>query len=185
MTDGDGATIDVDLFGIKTQELDVGEGNDGEGLVDLVKVNVLVGQAGVLDSLGDGQGRRNGEALGLPLGVAPSENLGNGLNTEFLDLGLGHEDDGSGTVIDGGGVGSGDGAVRLERRAHGLELVDIQVLDFVVALNLDGGLASATADLNRDNLLEQTGLGGGLCLLVGLDGVLVLSLARELALGGT
>lgn len=92
VADGDGAAIDVDLAGVEVQELHVGEGNDGEGLVDLVKVNVLVGETGVLDSLGDGQGGSNGEALGLARSVTPSEDLGNGLEAELLDFGLRHED---------------------------------------------------------------------------------------------
>ena len=108
VADGDRATVDVDLLGVKAKDLEVGKSDNGESLVDLVVVDVLLGEAGVLDGLGDGEGRSDGEALGLTLSVAPAENLGDGGQVELLELGLGDEDDGGATVVDGGGVGGGD-----------------------------------------------------------------------------
>lgn len=182
VANGNRAAVDVDFVSRKVEELHVGEGNDGEGLVDLVKVDIVLSETGVLDGLGDGGSRSDSEALRLTLGIGPAQNLGNGLNTELLDLGLGHEDNSGGTIIDGGGVGGGDGAVGLESRAHSLELSLVQVLDLIVAVNGDVGLATAAANLDRDNLLEETSLGGGLGLLVRVDSVLVLSFTSELVL---
>ena len=184
VADGDGAAVDVDLFGVDAEDLHVGEGDDGEGLVDLVEVDVLGLEAGVLDGLGDGEGGGDGEALGLALGVAPAEDLGDGLEAELLELGLGDEDDGGGAVVDGGGVGGGDGAVRLEGGPHGLELGLVEVLDLVVAVDDDVGLAAAARHLDGDDLLEEAGLGGGLGLLVRVDGVVVLVLAGEAVVRG-
>ena len=184
VANGNGSAPDIHLLSVKTELLDVGEGDDGESLVDLVEVDILLGKTGVLDGLGDGESRSNGESLGLALGITPAEDLGEGLETELLDLGLGGEDNSGSTVVDGGGVGGGDSAVGLEGGADGLQLVGVEVLDFVVALNLDVGLAAAAADLDGDDLLEQTGLGGSLGLLVALDGVLVLGLTREVVVLG-
>lgn len=184
VANGDGATKDVDIVTREAENLHVGEGNNGESLVDLVEVDVLFGEASVLNGLGDGKSGSDGESLRFTLSVGPAENLGKGLDSELLDLGLGHEDNSGGAIVDGGGVGSGDGTVRLEGRAHGLELVLVQVLDFVIAFDLDRGLATAAADLDGDNLLEEAGFGGGLSLLVRVDGVLVLSLAGEVVVGG-
>ncbi|KAI6748131.1 hypothetical protein HG531_008673 [Fusarium graminearum] len=179
VADGNGTTVDVNLVRVKAEDLHVGEGNGREGLVDLVVLNLLGGQAGVLDSLGNSQSRSDSETLRLTLSITPTKNLGNGLKVELLELGLRNEDNGGGTIVDGGSVGSSDGTVRLESRAHGLELVNVQVLDLVVTLDLDGGLATATRDLDRDNLSEETSLSSSLGLLVRVDGVLVLSLTGE------
>jgi hypothetical protein len=134
----------------------------------------------MLDGLGNGQSGSNGETLGLALSITPTKNLGNRLEVKLLELGLGDKNNGGSTVVDGGSVGSSDTAVRLESRAHSLELLNVQVLDLVVTLDLGGRLATSTRDLNGDNLGEKTGLSGSLGLLVGVDGVLVLLLTGEL-----
>ena len=54
MTNGDGATKDVDFVIAETQQLHIGKSNDGEGLVDLVEVDLVSGKTGVLDGLGNG-----------------------------------------------------------------------------------------------------------------------------------
>ncbi|ROV93349.1 hypothetical protein VSDG_06889 [Cytospora chrysosperma] len=186
VTNGNGAAEDVDLLSVEAQQLHVGQGNDGESLVDLVEVNLLGGDAGVLDGLGDGQRGGGRELLRCVGGVTPAEDLGDGLDAQLLQLGLGDQDDGASTVVDGGGVGGGDGAgARDEDWPGSLELVDVQVLDLVITLDLDGRLATAAADLDRGNLaLEDTGLGGSLGLLVGLDGVFVLVLTGDAVGGG-
>lgn len=180
MADGNGAAKDVDLLLGEVEELHVGESNNGESLVDLVVVDILGGKAGVLDGLGDGKRGSGGEESGLVGGVTPAENLGQRLDAELLELGLRNEDNGGSTIVDGSSVGSGNGAaVRDEDWANGLELVDVQVLDLLVALNLDGGLATTTANLDGGDLGENASLRGGLRLLVGLDGVLVLGLTAQ------
>lgn len=180
VANSNGTTVDVDLVGVEAENLHVGKSNDRESLVNLVEFDLVRGQAGVLDSFGNGKSRSNSESLRLALGVTPAENSGNRLEVELLELSLGDKDDGGGAIVDGGGVGGGDTTVWLESRAHGLELGLVEVLDLVVALDLDWGLAAATADLNGNNLGEQTSLSGGLGLFVRVDSVLVLSLTGEL-----
>ena len=182
VADGNRATEDVDALGVEAEDLNVGQGNNGESLVDLVEVNVLLGQTSVLDGLGDGQGRGSGEALGLMGGIGPANDLGKGLDTELLKLALRDEDNSGSTVVDGRSVGGSDGAVGDEDSAGSLELVDVQVLDLLVLVDGDSRLAAATADLDRSDLGEETGGGRGLSLLVGVDGILVLLLTGDAVL---
>jgi hypothetical protein len=125
-------------------------------------------------------------SAGVPGRVSPAENLGNGLDAELLELGLRDEHYGGSTVVDGGGVGGRDGtAVGNEDGTDRLQLVDVQVLDLLVPVDLDRGLATATAHLDGRNLGENAGLGGGLGLLVCVDGVLILHLAGQAVLLAT
>ncbi|KAI6760697.1 hypothetical protein HG530_009557 [Fusarium avenaceum] len=160
VTNSNRATVNVDSVGVETKDLDISEGNSREGLVDL--------------------SGSNGESLGLTLSITPTKNLGKRLEVKLLELGLGDKNNSGSTVVDGGSVGSSDTAVRLKSRTHGLELLNVQVLDLVVTVDLGGRLATSARDLNGDDLGEKTGLGGSLGLLVGVDGVLVLFLAGEL-----
>src|SRR6478752_1987687 len=162
VADGNGTTVDINLVRVQTKDLHVSESNGGEGLVDLVVLDLVGGQTSVLDGLGNGQSGSDGETLRLTLSITPTKDLGNRLKVELLELSLGDEDNGGGTIVDGSSVRSSDSTIRLESRAHGLELVDIQVLDLVVTLNLDSGLATTTGDLNGDDLGEKTGLSGSL-----------------------
>lgn len=180
MADSNGATKDIDLFGVKTKKLDVGEGNNGESLVDLIVVDIISSNASMLDSLGDSKRRGNGEAGRVASGIAPTKDLGKGLDAELLELALRDKHNSGSAVVDGSSVGGGDSAaVGNKDRANSLELLNVEVLDLLVTVNLDGGLATAAGDLDRGDLGEETGLGGGLGLLVRLDGVLVLGLAGE------
>lgn len=51
MSDADGSPVDVDLAGIKTQELDVGEDDHTESLVDFKHRDILVWEAGKFQGL--------------------------------------------------------------------------------------------------------------------------------------
>lgn len=185
MADGNGATVDVDLLRRKAEDLHVGESDNREGLVDLVEINVLLLDTGMLDGLGNGDSRGSGKALGLVGGITPTKDLGDGLDTKLLKLSLGDKNNGSGTIVDGGGVGSSDGTILgLEDGTGRLEFLDVEVLDLLITVNLDGRLAAATRDLDRNNFLEQTSLGGGLGLLVGVDGILVLGFTAQLMVLG-
>jgi hypothetical protein len=53
----DGATTRVNLSVIETQILDAVHSHRGEGLVDLVDVNVVLVQVELAQQLGDGSGR--------------------------------------------------------------------------------------------------------------------------------
>lgn len=186
VTDSNGAAEHVDCLGVKVQQLDVGQGNNGEGLVDFVELDLIGGQTGVLNGLGNGQRRGGRELLGRVRGISPAKNLGDGLDAQLLQLGLRDEDHSRSTVINGGGIGSGDSTGAGDEDGPGsLEPVDVEVLDLIVAVDLDSGLATTTADLDGGDLgLEDACLSGGLGLLVGFDGVLILLLTRDLVGGG-
>lgn len=186
MTKGDSTTVEVDLVLADTEKLHVGKSDNTESLVDLESVNILLLDTGVLESLGHGKSGGGGELGGLVSSLTPTQDLSNGLQAELLELGLGDENDGSGTVGERRGVGSSNSAVLgLERGSESLCLCLIEVLGLVVLLNGDVGLASATADLNGSNLLTKPAtLLGVLGLLVGSDAVVVLSLTVETVLIG-
>lgn len=102
--------MDVDLVLRETEELHVSEGDNAERFVDFECINSVLRNAGMLEGLGDGQGRGGGELAGLLGGVSPPHDLGNGLQVKFLQLGLGNEDDGGSAVVERGGVGGSHGA---------------------------------------------------------------------------
>lgn len=142
MAESNGATVEVDLLLADVEELHVGEGDDGEGLVDLVGVDLGLGDAGVLEGLGDGESRGGGELGGRVSGIAPAEDLSDGLEAVLLHVFLAGEDQGGGAVGEGRGVGGSDGAVLLERRAQGLGLGLVEVAGLVVLG--DNGVRLAT-----------------------------------------
>ena len=116
-------------------------------------------------------------------GITPTEDLGNRLDAKLLELHLRDENDSRGAVVDGGSVGGRDGsAVGDENRTDRLQLLNIQVLDFLIAVNLDGRLAPPATDVDGRNLGEDTRFGGGLRPLVGLDSIRVLRLAGKVML---
>lgn len=128
VTDGNSTTVDVDLILGEAEQLHVGQSDNTEGLVDLEGVNRLLGHASVLQSLGDSQGGGGGELAGLLLGITPAADLSDGLQAKLLDLSLGHQDDGSGTVVQRGRVrcshsaGAGD-----ESGLHGAQLLGVEL----------------------------------------------------------
>ena len=115
VAESDGTAVEVDLLLVDVEELHVGEGDDGEGLIDLVGVDLGLGHAGVLESLGDGESGSGGELGGRVGGVGPAEDLSDGLEVVLLDVLLAGVDESGGAVGERGGVGGGDGAVLLER----------------------------------------------------------------------
>ena len=54
MADGDSTTVNVDLLEGNTNFLHAEDGLAGEGLVDLVKVNIVLGQTGLFEYSWDG-----------------------------------------------------------------------------------------------------------------------------------
>jgi len=72
VTQSDSATVDVDLGSWDVENL-LGDVNDnGEGLVDLEQGDVINGQAGFLQSLGDGDSRGGGEVDGVNASIGIS-----------------------------------------------------------------------------------------------------------------
>ena len=61
VAEGDGTTVKVDLILFDVEELHIDQGDDGESLVDLVGVDLLLSHASVLESFGNCEGRCSGE----------------------------------------------------------------------------------------------------------------------------
>lgn len=121
-------SVNIDLLSRKVEEFHICESDDAERLVDLECVDGVLGDAGMLESLGDGECWGGCELAGCLGGVSPAENFGDGLEVEFLELGFGDEDDGCGSVVEGGGVRGGDGSgAGDECWLHGLELVGVEL----------------------------------------------------------
>lgn len=183
VAEGDGTTADVDLGAVEAEDLLGGNGDDGEGLVELPEGDVLLGDAGVLEGDGDGEGGGGGEVDGGSGGVSVAEDLGEGLEAVLLDSLARGEDDGGGTVVDGRGVGGGDSAVLLEDGADATELV-LEELGEVLVL-VDDNLALAGLDRDGGDLvLEETLLPGLLSALVRAQALVVLHLTGDAELLG-
>lgn len=161
------ATVQVDLVLVDVEELHVGEGDNGEGLVDLVGVDLLLGHASVLESLRDGESGCGGELGGCVGSITPAENLSDGLKVVLLDVVLAGEDEGGSAVGERRGVGSSDGAVLLEDGTESLGLGLVEVAGLVVLVDNGVRLATDAGDGVRCDLLAEPAVGlGGLGLLV-------------------
>jgi hypothetical protein len=122
------AAMDVDFLLREAEQLHVGEGDDAECLVDFECVDGVLGDASVLESLGNGLGRGGGELAGLLSGIAPATDLGNGLQVELLQLSLRDENNSRGTVVERGRVGSSHGTrARDERRLDATKLIVVKL----------------------------------------------------------
>lgn len=183
MTEGDSTTLGVDLLGGQAKLVDTPHALGGKGLVDLVDVDLILGDAGLLESNGDGSPGADTHEEGLDTDNAGGDVLADDLLAQTLGSGALHEQDGGGTVGDLGGVTGVDGAVLGEGRADLAEGLGGHALtDTVISLDGDGllltGLGVGPLDLKRSNLLvEEAGL-------LGLDGLLVGG-SGEGILGGT
>ena len=209
MTKRDSATVEVDFVFADFQNLHVCQCDDAESLVDLEGVYSRQIDLSMLQGLGHSKGGSGGELGWVLFGVAPAQNLGNGLQVVLLDGSFRRKDKSGCAVREGRGVGSRDGAVLgLEDRAQStcLGLVELEtwvdesmlpchigrgdketyILGLVVSVYNDGWLATSNRDLDRGNLvLEPAGVVGGVGLLVGANAVLVLVLAGEAVVVGT
>ena len=183
MTEGDGTTLGVDLLDWEAKLVDAPHALGGESLVDLVDVDIILGDAGLLEGNGDGSPGADTHEQGLDTDNAGSDVLADDLLAQTLGGGALHEQDGGGTVGDLGGVTGVDGAVLGEGRADlGEGLGGHALADTVIGLDGDGlllaGLGVGPLDLEGSNLLvEEAGL-------LGLDGLLVGG-SGEGILGGT
>lgn len=183
MTEGDSTALGVDLLGGQAKLVDAPHTLGGEGLVDLVDVDLILGDTGLLESNGNGGPGANTHEEGLDTDDAGSDVLADDLLAQTLGGGALHEQDGGGTVGDLGGVTSVDGTVLGERRADLAEGLGGHALaDTVIGLDGDGlllaGLGVGPLNLEGSNLLvEEAGLLGLDSLLVGGSG--------ESILGGT
>lgn len=88
VTKGHSTTVQVDLALVEAEDLHVGEGNHAKRLVDLVGVDIILRDTGVLQRLGNGQCWGSGELGWSLLCVTPADDLTDGLEAEFLELTL-------------------------------------------------------------------------------------------------
>jgi len=172
VAEGDSTTLGVDLLLGQAKLVDTPHALGGKGLVDLVDVDIILGDAGLLKGNGNGLPRANAHEQGLDADNAGGNVLANDLLAQALGSGALHEQDGSGTVGDLGGVTGVDGAVLGEGRADLAQGLGGDALtDTVISLDGDGLLLARLGvgplDLERSNLLvEEAGL-------LGLEGFLV------------
>ena len=111
------AAMHVDLIRIEAQKPIIGDGDDGEGLVDLKEVDRVESHARVRDRRRQRLRRCRCEPRRLLLGVAIALDDGEHLAPVALGGGARHEQHTRGAVGDGGGVRGGHGPVLLlERR---------------------------------------------------------------------
>lgn len=172
VAEGDGAALGVDLLLGQAQLVGAPQALAGEGLVDLEDVDVVLGDAGELEDLGDGlpgtdahEQWRDADDAGRH--VLAKDGLAQALGGAAL-----HQQHGGGAVADLRGVAGVDAAVlgegRLDlaqglggdARAHTVVLVHDNLLGLTRLGVLELGLEW------QDLLLEQT-------LLLGLEGLLV------------
>ena len=187
VADGDAAAVDVDLLGVKAKVAGDREGLGGKGLVDLEEVDVGEVKVELLGKLLGGEVRAVAHEGGLVAGngeVADADHRG---ATELLGLGTGHDDHGGCGVVQGGGVGGGDGAgaVRHEARLQAGEALGGHALAGVLVGVKDGDGTLAAVNLDGDDLVLVDALGDGLAgALLGLGGKGVLLLAGDVELLG-
>lgn len=183
VTEGNGTTLGVDLLLGQAKLVDTPHTLGGKGLVDLEDVDIILGDASLLQGDGNGLPGANTHQKGLDANNAGGDVLADDLLAQALSGGTLHEQDGGGAVGDLRGVTGVDGAVLGESRADLAEGLGGDTLtDTVVGLDSDGlllaGLGIGPLDLERSNLLvEEAGL-------LGLEGLLVGG-SSESILGGT
>lgn len=190
MTEGDSTTLGVDLLLGQAKLVDTPHALGGKGLVDLVDVDIILGDAGLLKSNGDGLPGADTHEEGLDADNAGGNVLANDLLAQALGSGALHEQDGGGTVGDLRGVTGVDGAVLGEGGADLAEGLGGDTLtDTVIGLDSDGlllaGLGVGPLDLEGSNLLvEEAGLLGLEGLLVGGSGESILGATGDAAVLG-
>lgn len=183
MTEGDSTTLGVDLLSGQAKLVDAPHALGGKGLVDLEDVDLILGDAGLLESNGNGGPGTDTHQEGLDTDNAGGDVLADDLLAQTLGSGALHEQNGGSTVGDLGGVTGVDGAVLGKGRADLAEGLGGHALaDTVISLDGDGlllaGLGVGPLDLEGSNLLvEEAGL-------LGLDGLLVGGSSKSI-LGGT
>lgn len=190
MSERDGAAVQIDLLLAQAQELQVGERNDAESLVDLEGVNILNLDVGVLQRLGN---RKRGcrRELGRFLRrVAPAEDAGHrrervGFQKRFRD-----EEERRCAVGERRSVGCRHrpGAVGYECWFHGLKLFDIERHLWFFVQRDDGRRTFAAGGWDGDRgdfWREETGFGGVLGFLDGTNSVGILVSAGKGVVRGT
>lgn len=183
MAESNGTALGIDLFVGDLELIGAPEALTGKGLVDLVDVDIVLGDAGEVEGLGDGLPGTLAHEQRLDADDGSGDVLADDGLAELLGGGSSHEEDGGGAVGDLGGITGVDAAVGGEGRLDlGEGLGRDAVADTVIAGDGDflglAGLGVLELDLEGNDLVvEET-------LLLGLDGLLVRG-GGELVLVGT
>ncbi len=185
VAEGDGTAERIDLGALEAEDLLVGKYDSSESLVELPDSDLVLGDAGTLQSNGNGLGGGDGEINRGHGGVGVADNFGEDTRVlaVLLSNGAVAEDESAGAVVEGGRVGGGDRASSVADKGR-LQGGDLFKLDVVEALvGIDDGLALAALDSHGGNFFGKGLVGPGLLgVAVRLDGVLVLLLAGNVVL---
>lgn len=190
MSKGDGAALGVDLLEGDAQLLDAPHALRRERLVDLVDVDILLGDAGFLERDGDGLPGPDAHEQRLHADHAGRDVLAEDLLAQALGGRALHEQHGGRAVRDLRRVARGDGAILGEGRADlGERFGRDARADAVVGLDGDGLdlVRLGVRPLHReghDLLVEEARLLRLLGLLVRRRGEGVLLRARDVAVLG-
>lgn len=121
VAEGDGAALGVDFLHGEAELVGAPEALGGEGLVDLEDVDVVLGEAGELEDLGDGLPGAEAHEQGLDADDGGGDELAEDGLAEALGGAAAHHEHGGGAVADLRGVAGVDAAVLGE---GGLDLAE-------------------------------------------------------------
>lgn len=111
MAESNSTTLGVNLLRRNAELINTPDTLGSEGLVDLVNVDIILGDAGLLQCNGDSRPGADSHEQGLDADDAGSDVLADDLLAQTLGGGPLHKEDGGSTVGDLGGITSVDGAV--------------------------------------------------------------------------
>lgn len=178
MAKRDTTAENVDLAGVEAENLVVGECDGRESLVDFEERDVVFGQTGTLECIGNGVGGGDREVDWRACSVSKCNDLGQRLDTELLHLSFGSKDDSRSTVVQSRGVGGGDGAALVENGAESRDLFEFDVL--VLFVFADDNVTLLVRDGDGCDLVgEGVGLPGVGGALVGFDSIGILHFTGE------
>lgn len=190
MAKGNGAALGVDLVEVQAKLVRAPHALASKGLVDLEDVDVVLVDAGLLEDLGDGGPWSDTHEQGSHTDDRGGNVLAQDGLAEALSGGALHEEHGSSTVGDLGGVTGVDGSVLGECGADLAEALSGDARSDTVVLG-DGdllglvGLGIGPLDLQGGEfLVEEAGLLSLESLLVAGSGELILDLTGDLAVLG-
>lgn len=181
VTKRDTAAKNVDLASVEAQHLVVGECHGGKGLVDLKERDVVLGQAGAFERLGDGIGGGDGEVDRCACRIRKRNDLGERLDVHLLHLGGRSEHNGRGTIVERRRVGSGNGTVLVKHGSKRRDLFELDVFVFFILRNDHIALLVREGD-GCDFVGESVGFPrlGGSAVGFNRKGILLLAGDREL-----
>ena len=180
MPEGDRAAVDVHLGRIKSQLARDGDRLRGKGLVQLEEIDVAGLQPCALEHLAHRRHRADAHHLRIDAGRHVRQDPRQRLRSQRLCF-LGRRDDeGSGAVVDAGGVAGGHRAVLLERRLQRAEFLRGRSCSRELVRVDQDRLPFALRNRHRHDLLFETALGNRAhCSCLTLSGERILIRARH------